>query len=204
MAKQEARGINLSTGEAVVVEFATAIDSVEPDWSGGAGRYVAPGFIDLQVNGFAGVDYNSPVTPHDEIERSLGAIFATGVTRFYPTVITGSPEDMSGALKNLAQAKAKVKHGTAMEGFHVEGPYISAEDGPRGAHPRHCVRPPSPSSSSPARVSTHRRSVAMLAVARPGRPTSSARSRIAIIWLARSSCGGRRARTPASVWISSR
>ena len=50
---------------------------------------------------------------------------------------------MTGALANLAAARAKVKHGEAMEGFHAEGPFISAEDGPRGAHPRHCVRAPS-------------------------------------------------------------
>ena len=39
--------------------------------------YLAPGFIDIQVNGFAGVDYNHPATPHEEIARSLGALFAT-------------------------------------------------------------------------------------------------------------------------------
>ena len=46
--------------------------------------YIAPGFIDIQVNGFAGVDYNDPATPHEEIARSLHVLFATGVTRFYP------------------------------------------------------------------------------------------------------------------------
>ncbi len=140
----EARGINLSTGESVVAGFETVLQLVEPDLSGTpVNHYLAPGFIDLQVNGFAGVDYNSPVSPHDEIARSIQAIFATGVTRFYPTVITGSAPDMTGALKNLARARNAIQHGAAMEGFHVEGPFISAEDGPRGAHPRHCVRAPS-------------------------------------------------------------
>jgi N-acetylglucosamine-6-phosphate deacetylase len=102
----------------------------------------APGFVDLQVNGFAGVDYNSPSASHGEIGRSLLALFATGVTRFYPTVITGSPVDMLAALRNLAEARDRVPHGHAIAGFHVEGPHISAEDGPRGAHPRQWVRPP--------------------------------------------------------------
>ena len=102
----------------------------------------APGFVDLQVNGFAGVDYNCPATPHQEIARSLVAMFATGVTRFYPTVITGPPDDMLAALRNLAEARERVPHGQAIDGFHVEGPHISAEDGPRGAHPRQWVRPP--------------------------------------------------------------
>lgn len=104
--------------------------------------YVAPGWIDLQVNGFAGVDYNSPETPHEEIARSIEVLFSTGVTRFFPTVITGSPEGMAGALRNLAEARERLPHGRAMEGFHVEGPHISPEDGPRGAHPAEWVRPP--------------------------------------------------------------
>jgi N-acetylglucosamine-6-phosphate deacetylase len=50
---------------------------------------------------------------------------------------------MTGALANLARAKEALPEGAAMEGFHVEGPFISPDDGPRGAHPRHWVRPPS-------------------------------------------------------------
>src|SRR5258708_1306060 len=68
-------------------------------------------------------------------------MFETGVTRFYPTVITGSPEDMSGALSNLRKAKEATWEGQAMQAFHVEGPFLSPEDGPRGAHPAGWVRP---------------------------------------------------------------
>jgi N-acetylglucosamine-6-phosphate deacetylase len=104
--------------------------------------WTAPGFIDLQVNGFAGVDYNSADAPVEEIGRSIRAMFSTGVTRFFPTVITGSPERMWGALRNLAEAHETLPEGAAMSGFHVEGPHISPDDGPRGAHPREWVRPP--------------------------------------------------------------
>ena len=104
--------------------------------------FIAPGLIDLQVNGFAGVDYNSATTTQEEIARSIRAMFACGVTRFFPTVITGSPENMTAALRNLATAKESIAEGAAMEAFHVEGPYISPEDGPRGAHPARWVRPP--------------------------------------------------------------
>src|SRR5581483_8741857 len=106
------------------------------------GVYRAPGFIDIQVNGFAGVDYNNPRTPHEEIARSLRVIFSTGVTRLYPTVITGPPDAMLGALRNLSDARESLPDGEAMDGFHVEGPHISPEDGPRGAHPRRSVRKP--------------------------------------------------------------
>ncbi|MBI1787248.1 MAG: N-acetylglucosamine-6-phosphate deacetylase [Acidobacteria bacterium] len=109
-----------------------------------AGQYLAPGWVDVQVNGFAGVDYNSPDISHEEIARSIDILYSTGVTRFYPTVITGSPEDMKGALANLARAKESLGEGEAMDGFHVEGPYISPDDGPRGAHPKRWCRPPDP------------------------------------------------------------
>lgn len=136
-------GVNVATGEAVEVSFTNTITAVEPV----LGRipediWLAPGFIDLQVNGFAGVDYNSPQASHEEIARSIRALFACGVTRFLPTVITGPPADMLRALSNLAQAKETLSEGAAIEGFHVEGPHISPEDGPRGAHPRAWVRAP--------------------------------------------------------------
>ncbi|MEP6960447.1 MAG: amidohydrolase family protein [Acidobacteriota bacterium] len=102
----------------------------------------SPGFIDLQVNGFAGVDYNFPNSSHEEIAKSIRAMFSCGVARFLPTVITGSPEGMLGALRNLAAAREKIPEGRAIAGFHIEGPHISPQDGPRGAHPRQWVRPP--------------------------------------------------------------
>ena len=104
------------------------------------GPYIAPGMIDLQVNGFAGVDYNSPDTPQDEIARSIEVIRRTGVTRFFPTVITGSYKNITGSLGNLARAKRELSNGNSLVRFHVEGPWISPVDGPRGAHPKEHVR----------------------------------------------------------------
>jgi N-acetylglucosamine-6-phosphate deacetylase len=133
-------GVDCESGEPVTVAFGETIESVAP--GGSAGRFLAPGFIDLQVNGFAGVDYNDPAAPLDEIARSIRALFATGVTRFYPTVITGAPADMVASLRNLSRAKDELPDGEAIDGFHVEGPHICPEDGPRGAHPSRWVRPP--------------------------------------------------------------
>ncbi len=136
-------GLDVSTGMQVEVSFDNLITGVDALISPAAdSTFLAPGWIDLQVNGFAGVDYNSPSARHDEIARSIRALFATGVTRFFPTVITGPPDAMCAALRNLAGAKEALAEGAAMEAFHVEGPYISAEDGPRGAHPARWVRPP--------------------------------------------------------------
>lgn len=136
-------GINVLTGEAVDVTGEKAILSVEPLLSPPQDLpWLAPGFIDVQVNGFAGADYCAPTSSLDQIARSIRAQFATGVTRLLPTVITGTHEVMAGALARLAEARAQLPEGEAIEGFHVEGPHISPEDGPRGAHPLAAVRPP--------------------------------------------------------------
>jgi len=110
--------------------------------------FVAPGFIDLQVNGFAGVDYNDPTSSHEAIARSIQKMFTTGVTRFLATIITGSEERITGAIKNLVAAKHKfaaahMPEGETLAGLHIEGPHLSPEDGPRGAHPLEHIRPPS-------------------------------------------------------------
>jgi N-acetylglucosamine-6-phosphate deacetylase len=136
-------GFDVSRGSWVELSGEGVLQSVEeliapPD----QGPCLAPGFIDIQVNGFAGADYCTPGTPLEAIEHSLNVLFSTGVTRLFPTVITGGREDMLGALKNLARARRELKHGRALEGFHVEGPHISPNDGPRGAHPKGQVRPP--------------------------------------------------------------
>lgn len=133
-------GIDALSGAPVEVSAGSAITAVAPAAS--SRHYLAPGWIDLQVNGFAGVDYNAPDAPPEEIARSIRVLYSTGVTRFYPTLITGSPEDMRAALANLARFKGACSEGAAIEGFHVEGPHISPEDGARGAHPRRWVRKP--------------------------------------------------------------
>jgi N-acetylglucosamine-6-phosphate deacetylase len=143
MSNSRLNGVDVSSGASVEVSFDRAINLVDHLIRPlNDGVFISPGWIDLQVNGFAGVDYNSPQSSHEKIAQSVRAMFACGVTRFFPTLITGSPENMTAALRNLAGAKESLAEGPAMEAFHVEGPYISPDDGPRGAHPAHWVRPP--------------------------------------------------------------
>ena len=139
------RGRDAITGERIEVEFDSAIQHVDPILRAAEPEeeaWIAPGFVDLQINGFAGADFNSPWTTSRQIDDAITAVLSTGVTRFFPTVITGAPEEMLGALRNLAAARESLENGPVMEAFHVEGPHISPEDGPRGAHPARWVRPP--------------------------------------------------------------
>lgn len=147
-AKKQVLGILPGTSSVVNVEYRDAIEAVDelihpPETK----EFLVPGFVDVQVNGFAGVDYNDPDSPHEAIARSIRTMFSTGVARFFPTVITGSKERIAGALRNLRNFKDEMQRSGmpeahAMEAFHVEGPHISPETGPRGAHPLEHIRPP--------------------------------------------------------------
>jgi len=93
-----------------------------------------PGFFDLQVNGFAGVDFNDPRCTLERLQHATESLRATGVTRFLPTLITSSLSAFSRCARNFAELPT-----SAAVGIHMEGPYISPLDGPRGAHPREHV-----------------------------------------------------------------
>ena len=108
------------------------------------GMYVAPGLIDNQVNGFAGVSFSlggSDLT-EEGIKKATKELWKTGVTTYLPTLTTNSQEMMKHNLKILAKAMANEELAGSIPGFHLEGPYINPTDGYRGAHPIQFVRLP--------------------------------------------------------------
>jgi N-acetylglucosamine-6-phosphate deacetylase len=106
--------------------------------------FVAPGLIDNQVNGFAGVSFSfSGVELTSEgIEKATRALWEAGVTTYLPTLTTNSHELLIKNFKILAEAIGNPGLHGSIAGFHLEGPYISPEDGYRGAHPVKYVREP--------------------------------------------------------------
>jgi len=110
---------------------------------GGTDCLVTEGFLDIQVNGFAAVDFNRPELTVEELLRATRAMWRTGVTRFFPTVITASVKNISGTLKAIARAREQEPIlRRAIPGIHLEGPFLAPEDGPRGAHPADSIRDP--------------------------------------------------------------
>jgi N-acetylglucosamine-6-phosphate deacetylase len=102
-----------------------------------------PALVDIQLNGYAGVDLNDPNVSTDDVSRMAHAVWATGVGTFFPTVVTGAPERMIRSMRVVREAcRDDPNLNASVAGFHVEGPFISPEDGPRGAHRKDCVRPP--------------------------------------------------------------
>ena len=105
--------------------------------------WIAPALIDIQVNGFAGFDLNvATVTPED-VCAMVRALWTVGTGFLCPTVVTGSFDRIRNSLNAIVEAsKTNALVADSMLGIHLEGPYISAEDGPRGAHPLEHVRDP--------------------------------------------------------------
>ena len=119
------------------VDKGTSHDFGDPDY------YLCSGFFDPQVNGYGGVDFNGMNLNPERLHQAAISLASSGVTRFLPTLITASRERTIRQLKILAQAMERDPVFERMcLGVHLEGPYISPEDGPRGAHPREFVRLP--------------------------------------------------------------
>jgi N-acetylglucosamine-6-phosphate deacetylase len=99
---------------------------------------VHPAFLDLQVNGYAGVDFNDPSTSGERVLEALQALRSSGVTQVLPTLISAPLPRFARCAETLVQTSAP-----AIIGFHMEGPYISPEEGARGAHRLEDVAPAS-------------------------------------------------------------
>lgn len=105
--------------------------------------FICSGFIDVQLNGYAGVDYSTGPLDVADIERLIRAIAASGTVRHLATLITGPREQIVARCHSIVSATHASKLvRTAIPGIHVEGPFISPEDGPRGAHDLRHVREP--------------------------------------------------------------
>ncbi|QJD87728.1 N-acetylglucosamine-6-phosphate deacetylase [Cohnella herbarum] len=139
------RGIRADTKEIVEIsstgKLISDIRVIEGEATGLP--WISAGWIDLQVNGIAGYDFNGRQATLEDVEGVTRALHGKGVAAYLPTVITGEFERMRSGLSTIAQACRSGKFAAdSIVGIHVEGPYLSGEDGCRGAHPREQVRDP--------------------------------------------------------------
>ena len=104
--------------------------------------YVAPGLIDIQINGFMGVDFSDQELTIDGIHKAAKALWKVGVTSFLPTVISNDSKSLKRSFTILAKALNDDEVGISIPGFHLEGPYISPIQGYRGAHLEKYIRKP--------------------------------------------------------------
>lgn len=100
---------------------------------------IAPGYIDLQINGGYGFDFsNDNVDIEKAIDSVARGIVASGVTSFCPTLITQSPESYKKIIPFIHRRPGSLENGASILGLHLEGPFINRKK--RGAHPEHLVR----------------------------------------------------------------
>ncbi|MDR0338288.1 MAG: hypothetical protein LBI18_14525 [Planctomycetaceae bacterium] len=90
------------------------------------------GLVDLQVNGFAGIDFNSPTLQTEEVEEVCRLLYAEGVVAFLPTLVTNDFDMIESLIQTILAAHHAA--GATILGFHLEGPFISPAPGARGAH----------------------------------------------------------------------
>ena len=139
-------GLDPLTGGALRVSHSsgtiTDIETLPPD-AAAPDVYLSPGLIDIQVNGYAGYDLNAGVVTVGTVVGLVQSLRPVGTLVFMPTLVTASEGFLLDTLSTIATARRSdpdLAH--AMPRIHIEGPWISAEDGARGAHAAEHVRPP--------------------------------------------------------------
>jgi N-acetylglucosamine-6-phosphate deacetylase len=104
-----------------------------------------PGLTDLQVNGYAGIDFNDAALTADGLDHALAAMRAANVTSCLPTLITADETTLEARLIALDTAVATSRLGpTMVPGFHLEGPFLNPTPGYAGCHPRNAMILPDP------------------------------------------------------------
>ncbi|MHC4329195.1 MAG: N-acetylglucosamine-6-phosphate deacetylase [Planctomycetota bacterium] len=93
-----------------------------------------PGLVDLQVNGCKGIDFSDSDLTRDDFVLACRGVLEAGTTAFLPTIITSAAEVYEHNLPIMASVLQSEEFRGRLLGIHVEGPFISAQDGARGAH----------------------------------------------------------------------
>lgn len=119
------------------------IQSMSEVTSTDSNAWIAPALVDIQVNGFAGYDLNVDTVTATDVCEMVRALWRVGTGFLCPTIVTASFESIENSLRAIVEAcETDLMVAYSILGIHLEGPYISTEDGPRGAHPLEHVREP--------------------------------------------------------------
>lgn len=139
------QGNSYRDGSAIEISFSEGIiDSIsETQTPLDQNLILGPGFTDIQVNGYGGIDYNEVQSDPMNLASISRLLYQEGVTTHFPTIITNDPEQISQLILQIVSLrKSDELSRMSIEGLHIEGPFISPMDGPRGAHPKEFIIAP--------------------------------------------------------------
>ena len=106
-------------------------------------NYIAPGLVDLQINGYKGIDFNSQELKIADVASVTQVLLERGITSYFPTIITNSDDAVRSLIEVIVSAcESDSQINTCIGGIHLEGPFLSFQDGPRGAHPKKFIKAP--------------------------------------------------------------
>lgn len=100
------------------------------------------GLVDLQVNGYKGVHFSDINLTRDDFIKACRGVFEAGTSAFLPTMITSPKEVYEHNLPIMASVMREDEFSGGLLGFHIEGPFISEQDGARGAHDAQWISKP--------------------------------------------------------------
>jgi len=138
-------GISVFSGQPVAVEWdGERITEIAELEDAAKLPYLSPGFLDMQVNGYNGSDYSLRDFSPEHLVNIIGSMSKSGTTQHVPTIVSSPQERIIRNLRIIAGEMERSREiESAIAGIHIEGPFISSEDGPRGAHDPEYIRDPS-------------------------------------------------------------
>jgi N-acetylglucosamine-6-phosphate deacetylase len=146
----------MDTGELTACQFTTRqplrvrwasgiITHLEPVARPAEEVWIAPPLFDVQVNGYAGVDFQRDQLTTEDLLRAVRALRADGCATFLLTLITDEWSQLTARLRHLVAVRAASDElKSAIAGWHIEGPFLSPEPGFHGAHDPALMLDPSP------------------------------------------------------------
>jgi len=110
---------------------------------GSRSSIIGPTLFDIQVNGGNGINLQGPMTKPEDLHGLTRFLASWGVSKWVPTLTTNSLRNMEHGCRVMGEALQDEEVARAVPGIHLEGPFLSPLDGPRGAHAKRYIREPS-------------------------------------------------------------
>jgi N-acetylglucosamine-6-phosphate deacetylase len=130
--------LDIAEGRIASIVVADGPSTIHPD-----DDWVAPAFWDIQINGRWGRSFSSPDLTVAQVAEIVRALAALGTARLCPTLITAPVPDLVHGVNTIAAACERFPEIAArVVGIHLEGPFLSEQEGYRGAHPAASIRDP--------------------------------------------------------------